>query len=72
MNIPRLNGGIRIPGWAIGAWLLIVAVLSTGFTLGRTWNDTQRSVDDLNARMCRIEKALDIPMWPSCTMKEER
>ena len=71
MNIPRLNGGIRIPGWAIGATLLIVTVLGTGFTLGRTWNDTQRSLHDLNARMCRIEQALGIPLWPSCT-KEER
>lgn len=67
-----LHNGIRIPGWAIAAIMLVVAVLSTGFSLGRTWNDTQRSVHDLNARMCRIEKALDIPMWPSCTMKEER
>ncbi len=71
MTIPRLNHDVRIPGWAIGAVLLIIAVLTTGFSLGRTWNDTQRSVRDLNARMCRIEQALDIPLWPSCT-KEGR
>ena len=70
-TIPNGRNGIRIPGWAIGATLLIIAVLSTGFTLGRTWNDTQRSVRVLNARMCRIEQALDIPLWPSCT-KETR
>ena len=66
------HNGIRIPGWAITAVVVIVVVLSTGFRLGRTWNDTQRSVRDLNARMCRIELALDIPLWPSCTIKEER
>lgn len=66
LTIPNGRGGIRIPGWAIGATLLIIAVLSTGFTLGRTWNDTQRSVRDLNARMCRIEQALNIPLWPTC------
>ncbi len=65
------HNGVRIPGWAIAAIVLVVAVLTTGFSLGRTWNDTQRSVRDLNARMCRIEQALDIPLWPSCTERRE-
>ena len=65
------HNGIRIPGWAIAAIVLVVAVLTTGFSLGRTWNDTQRSVHELNMRMCRIEQALDIPPWPSCTERRE-
>ena len=71
MTIPRLNHGVHIPGWAIAAIVLIVAVLTTGFSLGRTWNDTQRSVRDLNARMCRIEQALEIPLWPNCSERRE-
>ena len=63
------HNGVRIPGWAIAAVVAVVVVLTTGFSLGRTWNDTQRSVRDLNDRMCRIEQALDIPLWPSCTEK---
>ena len=66
------HNGIRIPGWAIAAIVLIVAILTTGFSLGRSWNDTQHSVRDLNARMCRIEQALEIPLWPSCTERREQ
>ncbi len=61
------HNGVRIPGWAIAAVVLIVAVLTTGFNLGSKWNDTQRSVSELNTRMCRIERALDIPPWPTCS-----
>ena len=63
--LPHHNG-VRIPAWAITAVVVVVVVLTTGFSLGRTWNDTQRSVRELNTRMCRIEEALDIPLWPSC------
>ncbi len=73
MTISRLNHGVHIPGWAIAAIVLIIAVLTTGFSLGRTWNDTQRSVAEMNTRMCRIERALDIPPWPSCpAVRSER
>ena len=67
MTFPRLNHGVHIPGWAIAAAVLIIAVLTTGFSLGGKWNDTQRSLRELNTRMCRIERALDIPPWPSCS-----
>ncbi len=67
------HNGVRIPAWAIAAAVLITAVLTTGFRIGGKWNDTQRSLLELNTRMCRIERALDIPPWPSCsTPRSER
>ncbi len=61
------HNGIRIPAWAITAVVVIVVVLTTGFSFGRTWTDTQHSLRDMDTRLCRIEQALDIPLWPSCT-----
>ena len=66
MTFPRLNHGVHIPGWAITAVVVIVAVLTTGFGLGRTWNDTQRSLREMSHRLCRIEQALELTPWPSC------
>ncbi len=61
------HNGVRIPAWAITAVVVIVVVLTTGFSLGRTWNDTQRSLREMNLRLCRIEQALQLTPWPSCT-----
>ncbi len=66
MTTPRFNHSVHIPGWAITAVIVIAVVLTTGFSLGRTWNDTQRSLRETHLRLCRIEQALDIPLWPSC------
>ncbi len=54
-----LHNSVRIPGWAITTVVLVVAVLAAGIRIGRTWNE-------MESRMCRIERALDIPVWPGC------
>ncbi len=63
-----MNGlnGIHIPRWMIAAVVMAAAILGAGFQVGSRYTTMQTAIETIETRMCRIERALDIPEWPTC------
>ena len=61
-----LNGHIHIPRWAITAIVIVVAVLGTGFKLGRMYDRLENTLGTMEARLCRIERAVNVQQGIGC------
>ena len=67
MTLPTINGhSIHVPGWAIAAAVLVVTLVATGFKVGAEYTDHQKSLENVELRLCRIEAAVQLEPWPGC------
>ncbi len=67
MAHPTINGHtIHVPRWAITAILVASTVLGVGFTLGRTYDRLENTLETMEARLCRIERAVNVQPALSC------
>ena len=72
MTLPEV-AGVRVPRWAVYATLIVLTLVVSGFKLGvavadhmAVVNDTQRRVQELEVRFCRLEAANHLAPWPTC------
>ena len=67
MNFLPTNGsGLRVPGWAVTAAAVAIVVLTMGIKIGISYNDMQRSLETVEVRLCRIERAVNVSPWLGC------
>lgn len=58
--------GIHIPGWAVAAITMVVALISTGVWAGLKAEAQSNQNVTVDYRLCRIERALNIDPWVTC------
>ncbi len=62
-----LNGHpIHVPRWAITAAVVTIVVLSAGFKLGRMYDHLESTLGTMEARLCRIERAVEVQPGQGC------
>lgn len=64
----NVNGnGIRVPAWAMTASAIGLAVFLAGVRIGAELRDIKEAQRASDTRLCRIEAAVRITQWYSCT-----
>ena len=62
-----LNGhSIHVPRWAIRALVVAIVVLGAGFKLGRMYDHLESTLGTMEARLCRIERAVNVESGLGC------
>ena len=65
--MPALTArSIHVPGWAVVAVTVAVALLSAGYAAGQKERDTDAQFEVINYRLCRIERAVNVEPWMRC------
>ena len=60
------NGGLYVPRWALVAGAVLIAIVSATWSAAQTVARAKSDAEVTQARLCRIEQALNIPPWPTC------
>ncbi len=67
MAHPTINGhSIRVPGWAVTAIMVAIVILTAGFKFGRMYDRLDNTLETMEARLCRIERAVNVQPGLSC------
>ena len=67
MTLPTINGhSIHVPRWAITAILVTPTVLGVGFKFGRMYDRLDNTLGTMEARLCRIERAVNVQPGLGC------
>lgn len=62
-----MNGsGFRVPGWAVSAIAIAILVLTVGFKFGRMYDRLDNTLETMEARLCRIERAVNVQPGLGC------
>jgi hypothetical protein len=74
MDAPSFStqNGFRVPSWAVAALTAMTTLIGIGILLGSKLEAQAQQNDNVNYRLCRIERALQVDPWISCPAPEFR
>jgi hypothetical protein len=78
MDAPSLSSqtGFRVPSWVIptlsAAATAVATLIAIGIAMGSKLEAQAQQNDNVNYRLCRIERALKVDPWISCPSPDFR
>lgn len=60
------NGGVFVPRWFLVVGGILIAIVSATWSAAQTVAKAKSDAEVMQARLCRIEQALNIAPWPTC------
>ncbi len=70
---PTINGHVlTVPRWAITAILIAATVMGVGFKFGRMYDRLDNTLETMEARLCRIERAVNVQPGLGCPLPLQR
>lgn len=64
MNVPGL--GIQCPPWLVATVTAAASLIGAGIFVGTNLNQATRERQEINFRLCRMERVMHIEPWISC------
>ena len=58
---------IYVPGWAVVAAITVIGLLSAGYAAGQKGRVIEDTFTVINYRLCRIEHAVNVEPYMTCT-----